>query len=112
MQANEEEGILVGADDKRSATPGDNDPMFANFTQQSDININVGANEAGAPATWDDSWDFHLQAGSPALTGGKTDFTPNFATNGITMVGLEGFVSNNTFTSPAPSEFFGAFGQE
>ena len=112
MQADEAEGILVGANDKRSAAAGDNDPMFANFTPQSDMNINVGANEAGAPATWNNSWDFHLKAGSPALTGGKTDFTPNFASAGITMQGLAGIVENNTFTSPAPSEYFGAFGQE
>lgn len=112
MQADEAEGILVGANDKRSAAAGDNDPMFVNFTPQSDMNINVGANEAGAPATWNNSWDFHLKAGSPALTGGKTDFTPNFASAGITMQGLAGIVENNTFTSPAPSEYFGAFGQE
>ena len=112
MQANEAEGILVGANDKRSATPGDNDPMFVNFTQQSDIDINVGANSTGAPATWNDAWDFHLQAGSPALTGGKTDFTRNFGSTGITMEGLAGIVENNTFTSPEPASYFGAYGQE
>ncbi len=112
MQADEAEGILVGDNDKRSASAGDNDPLFANFTQQSNININVGSNGDGAPMTWNNSWDFHLQAGSPALTGGKTDFTRNFGTAGITMTGLAGIVENNTFTSPAPAEYFGAFGQE
>lgn len=112
MQANDAGGIIVGDDDIRSSAPGDNDPLFANFTQQSDININVGSNNAGAPATWDSSWDFHLQAGSPALTGGKTDFTRNFGSTGITIEGLAGIVENNTFTSPAPAEYFGAYGQE
>ena len=112
MQADEAEGILVGEDDIRSEYAGDNDPMFVNFTQQDDININVGSNGEGAPATWNNNWDFHLQAGSPALTGGCTDFTPNFASTGITMEGLAGIVDNNTFTSPAPSEYFGAYGAE
>lgn len=56
MQADESEGILNGANDIMSATASDKDPLFANFTRQSDININVGGNGAGAPQTWDDAW--------------------------------------------------------
>ena len=111
MQADESEGILNGANDIMSATAGDKDPLFVNFTRQSDININVGANEAGAPQEWNDAWDFHLAAGSPALTGGNTSFTRHYA-NGLTFEGLEGIYSQTTFVSPAPSAFFGAFGSK
>ena len=111
MQADESEGILNGANDIMSATAGDKDPLFVNFTRQSDININVGANEAGAPQEWNDAWDFHLAAGSPALTGGNTSFARHYA-SGLTFEGLEGIYSQTTFVSPAPSAFFGAFGSK
>ena len=110
MQADAEEGILNSADDIMSATPGDMDPLFVNFTQQDDININVGGNAAGAPVEFNDSWDFHLSAGSPALTGGVTGFTRHFATEGLVFEGLKDR-GNDTFTSPDPQPFFGAFGQ-
>ncbi|MBO8440036.1 MAG: right-handed parallel beta-helix repeat-containing protein [bacterium] len=110
MQADAEEGILNSADDIMSATPGDMNPLFVNFTQQDDININVGGNAAGAPVEFNDSWDFHLSAGSPALTGGVTGFTRHFATEGLVFEGLQDR-GNDTFTSPDPQPFFGAFGQ-
>lgn len=111
MQPDESEGILNGANDIMSTTPGDKDPLFVNFTRQSNININVGGNEEGAPQEWNDAWDFHLAAGSPALTGGNTSFTRHFA-GGLTFEGLNGIYSQTTFTSPAPSAFFGAFGSK
>jgi len=46
-----------------------------------------------------------LGAGSPALTGGKTDFTRHFAASGITIDGTE-------YKSPAPAVYFGAFGEK
>ena len=111
MQADESEGILNGANDIMSATASDKDPLFANFTRQSDININVGGNGAGAPQTWDDAWDFHLAANSPALIGGKTSFARHFA-NGLTFEGLKGIYTQSTFSSPDPSSYFGAFGSK
>ena len=109
MAADEIEGVLVGANDKRGNAPGENDPLFANYTRQSNMNINVGSNGEGAPQTWNDSWDFHLSAGSPALTGGIVNFERNFS-EGIVMEGLAGIVANNTFVSPEPSSYFGAYG--
>lgn len=110
MTPNTDLGILSGADDIRSLQPGQNNPLFVNFTQQSNININVGGNADGAPVAFNDSWDFHLQAGSPALTGGTTNVPRHFGSQGITISGLQGILSNNVFTSPAPSTYFGAFG--
>jgi hypothetical protein len=48
-------------------------------------------------------WDFHLQTGSPALTGAKTDVAPYFISTGVTVNGI-------TYKSPAASAYFGAFG--
>ena len=110
MQPDAELGILRGADDIFSLTPGDKNPLFVNFTQQSNININVGGNADGAPVAYNDNWDFHLQAGSPALTGGSTNVPRHFGSEGITMTGLDGILSDNVFTSPVPSTYFGAFG--
>lgn len=108
MQADDKDGILNGADDIMSTTPGSNDPLFVNFTQQSDININVGGNAAGAPVTFDSSWDFHLSAGSPALSGAAADCPRHFAT-GLTFSGLKDRMVD-TYTSPASQPWFGAFG--
>ena len=45
--------------------------------------------------------DFHLKAGSPALTGAFTGFTPRIGT--LTIGGT-------TFTTPLPAGYYGAFG--
>ncbi len=113
MQGNDQEGIINGAQDVFSTSPGQYDPLFVNFTQQSNININTGADASGAPATFDTNWDFHLLAASPALKGGNTDFMRLFATNGITFDGLKNIDTDQiqiTYTSPAPASYFGAFG--
>ncbi|WP_194776763.1 hypothetical protein [Pararhodonellum marinum] len=87
--------------------PGDNDPMFVNydpsgftFSGNSSISTdplarNIDPIPAGA--------DFHLQADSPALTGGILDF--DFVHTSYQS--LDGALN---FSPPAPSEFFGAFG--
>lgn len=85
--------VVSGAHDMNSTTVGANDPKFVNY----DLN-NPKAN-----ATFNTSWNFHLQAGSPALTAGKTDFTPHFLSSGITIDGVE-------YKSPAPSAYVGAYG--
>lgn len=112
MQPDELEGILRGDNDINSTFAGDKDPLFANFTQQSDMDINCGGNNDQAPASYDENWDFSLSAGSQALTGGKTDFNRHFA-SALTFDGLSnGMYSTNSFVSPAPSVWFGAYGME
>lgn len=76
------------------------DPQFANF----DINTT-----SLTSYTYDDSWDFHLTAGSPALTGAyeanESTMAPLFGTTGLT-------VNGETYTTPAPQPYFGAYGAE
>ena len=54
---------------------------------------------------YNDAWDFHLSANSPALTGALTvaPFTPYFA-SGLTLGGI-------TYASPALAPYFGAYGK-
>ena len=85
--------VVRGAHDIAGATPGDKNPMFENYTLATDPNN----------ATFNTSWDFHLKAGSPALTGAKTDFARNYSTAGIAINGV-------TYKSPAPAIHFGALG--
>jgi hypothetical protein len=84
--------IVKGVNDIISAKAAENDPKFVNYPLTTGM-VN---------ATYDSNWDFHLQAGSPALTKGKTDFTRLFA-NGLVVNGV-------TYKSPAPAAFIGAFG--
>lgn len=112
MQASEKDGILNGANDIMSETAGDKDPLFANFTQQANVNINVSSNEGDVPQEFRNDWDFHLTANSPALNGATTAFNPHFATSGITFDGLKNILDNNTVTSPAPASYFGAYGKK
>ena len=75
------------------------DPMFVNY----DINGVALTNYI-----YDDSWDFHVQAGSPVLSGAydgnDASMAPYFGTTGLTLNG-------QTYTSPAPVARFGAFGE-
>ena len=84
--------IVKGVNDIISAKAAENDPKFVSYPLTTDMQN----------ASFNTSWDFHLQAGSPALTKGKTDFTRLFA-NGIVVNGV-------TYKSPAPANFIGAFG--
>ncbi|WP_229241068.1 right-handed parallel beta-helix repeat-containing protein [Dyadobacter sp. SG02] len=84
--------ILKGANDLISAKVGDNDPKFVNYPLTTD-NKN---------ATFNTAWDFHLQAGSPALGKGKTGFTRLYA-DGLVINGV-------TYKSPAPADYIGALG--
>lgn len=101
---------LIGNDDRTpipdsdvTGAPLENNPMFVNydptgfeFSESDNIHsLNIDPMPAGA--------DFHLQADSPALTGGTTDF--DFVHETYTT--LDGTL---TFTPAAPAEFFGAFG--
>ena len=75
------------------------DPMFVNYNLDSDP----------ASYSWDDSWDFHVQPGSPVLEGAYTPTDasrqPFFAAAGLT-------VNGRTYTSPAVQPWFGAYGVE
>ena len=57
--------------------------------------------------TFDNSWNFHVQAGSPVLTGAYSSFSgayaPYWGTTGLTVNGVE-------YKTPAPAARFGAFG--
>jgi len=86
--------VVYGVKDVSGTSAGDKDPKFVNFPFTSNPLLSFAFNT---------SWDFHLQAGSPALTGGKTDFIPYFSNTGVTVKGKE-------FKSPLPSAFFGAYG--
>jgi hypothetical protein len=86
-------GVLGGPNDINSTVVGANDPKFVNY----DLS-NPKAN-----ATFNTTWNFRLQTGSPALTAGTTSFTPHFITSGITIGGVE-------YKSPVPSAYIGAFG--
>jgi hypothetical protein len=86
-------GVVSATTDINSTTVGANDPKFVSY----DLN-NPKTN-----ATFNTSWNFHLQAGSPALNAGTTNFTPHFVSSGITIGGVE-------YKSPAPSAHIGAFG--
>lgn len=103
-QADAAKGQLLGASDKVSTSAGDKNPGFSNFTIQPTVDINAGTTKSGnVPQTYNNAWDFRLNAGSPALSGGTTTFTSHFATTGITIDGVE-------YKSPAPMVHFGAFG--
>ena len=73
------------------------DPKFVNYSLDTDP----------AGYSWDDSWDFHVQAGSPVLEGAYTPSDdsrqPFYAASGLT-------VNGQTYTSPSVQPWFGAFG--
>lgn len=112
MQLDPSNGILSGANDIMSVSAGDKNPMFTYFPQQANVNINVASNVGDVPAPYDEHWDFSLMEGSPALSNATTAFTPHFTTNGISMNGLVDILSDNRFYSPAPANYFGAYGKK
>ena len=94
--------VTNGENDVYSASAGDaaKDPKFENYS----INVVDLFEEV-----YDYAWDFHLQAGSPALTGANNSntgiYAPNFAAEGLTLNG-------KTYKSPFPSSYFGALGSK
>ena len=97
------EDYNVGIVDANSIIAAENDskdPLFVNF----DINATDLRSY-----DYDDAWNFHLQSGSPALTGAydgaDATLAPYFQTNGLTVGG-------ETYTSPAIQAQFGALGRE
>lgn len=79
---------------------GENNPQFVSW----DV-TNFDQEQSGKPelAQYPGEMDLRLKAGSPALTGGKTDFSPRLSS--LTVDG-------KTYEAPQPSAFFGAKGAE
>lgn len=105
MQADANQGIVNGKNDLMSTTAGDIDPLFANFTQQENIDINVSGNEGNAPQPFNTSWSFALKSNSPAKAGAATTVNPHFLNNGLTFSGLSGICENTYKSLPAPAQF-------
>ena len=100
--AHDEYDPLVDVNSKMAKSEEDAvelDPMFVNYEIDSDP-MNY---------TWDDSWDFHVEAGSPVLEGAYSPADdarrPFYATTGLT-------VNGKIYTSPAVQPWFGAYGTE
>lgn len=70
-------------------------PRFVNYPIDSDPSL----------YDWDESWDLHVEAGSPALEGAcpASEVETCFGTEGLT-------VNGQTYTSPAVANYFGAYG--
>ena len=101
--------------DIKSSVAAQLNPLFKNFKQSEKMNINceIDKVENGAPLAFDKSWNFDYQAGSPALSGGVTDFTPLFP-SGLPFFGMKqvNFLDKNNdqnyyFAAPLPSARFG-----
>ena len=80
-----------------------------------DINCEVDDPDKGSPLAFDKAWNFDLQQGSPALSGGVTDFARIFP-NGIPFFGMKkvNFLDsandqNYYFSAPLPQPRFGAW---
>ena len=103
--------------DIKSSVAGQLDPLFKSFRQSENMNVNCEVDdvEQGAPFAFDKAWNFTLQEGSPALSGGVTDFERIWP-NGIPFFGMKkvNFLDsqndqNYYFTAPLPSTRFGAW---
>lgn len=84
--------IIAGTNDIIGKTAGANDPKFVNYPLSTDVNN----------ATFNNTWNFSLQTGSPALGKGKTDIVRHHAA-GLVLNG-------STYKSPDPASYIGAFG--
>ena len=111
--------VMFYNSDIHSSQTGGNNPLFTNFSQnpKMDINCEVDDTTKGAPLAYNSSWNFYLQAGSPALGGGTTAANPIFA-DGLAFFGMKKVQFFNTdndqnyyFYSRPASAFFGAYGQ-
>lgn len=91
---------IVDEHSKVSASAGDTatDPKFVNYGFST---------VALDKYTYDNSWDFAVQAGSPVLTGAYSNFTGAY-TGYFQNTGL--VVGGTEYKTPAPAARFGAFG--
>lgn len=102
--------------DFHSAYAGDGNPMFANFSQNPNININCEVDDTskGAPLAFNKAWSFALQSNRSIFSGGVTDFNRIFP-QGLAFFGMKKVIfldsgndQNYYFTTPLPSSKFGA----
>ena len=103
--------------DIKSTVAGQLNPLFKSFRQSEKMDVNCEDDDVakGAPLAFDKAWDFNFQEGSPALSGGVTDFVRLFP-DGLVFKGLQkvnffnsGNAQNYTFIAPLPSARFGAW---
>lgn len=103
--------------DIKSSVAGQLNPLFKNFRQSDKMNVNCEVDdvEQGAPLPFDRTWNFNVQDGSPALSGGVADLQRIFP-NGLALFGMKkvNFLNsqddqNYYFTAPAPTTRFGAW---
>ena len=115
MAKDAELGIWFDTDIK-SSVAGQLNPLFKSFKQSEKMNINCEIDDVaqGAPLAFDKGWNFDYQAGSPALSGGVTDFVRLFP-QGLPFFGMKqvNFLDKNNdqnyyFAAPLPSARFGA----
>jgi len=115
MSKDAELGIWFDTDIK-SSVAGQLNPLFKSFKRSEKMNINCEIDDVaqGAPLAFDKSWNFDYQAGSPALSGGVTDFARLFP-QGLPFFGMKqvNFLDENNdqnyyFAAPLPSARFGA----
>lgn len=83
--------IVAGQHDVIGTKAGENDPKFINYPLSTPMDN----------PDFNNSWDFRVQPGSPAIGAGITNFVRNFA-EGLEMNGYR-------YDSPAPSSTIGAF---
>lgn len=94
------------ADTDVAGGPGENNPLFVNYDPTNFTfsgNSSIATDPLRVDITPMGDADFRLSANSPALTGGFTNF-PRVHNSYTTLDGTL------TFTPPAPSSFFGAYG--
>jgi len=92
----------AGQYDAAATVAASQDPMFVNFAVTTFNNAAAVAAEEPANENFPAAFDFRLKAGSPALTGGKTNFSP-YNSSPLSAGG-------KTYPAPAPAAYFGAFG--
>lgn len=90
--------------DAASTIANSEDPLFVNFTVSTFDDAAALAAEEPANEGFPDTYDFHLQSSSPALTAGYTGFSP-YNSSGLSADGI-------TYTSPDPSSYIGAYSTE
>lgn len=92
-------GDFETANDVSSTTVGENDPKFVSYTVTTfDYTTANNPDNITFPAA---NMDFRLQAGSPALAKGKTNFTTKYNSH---------TVDGTIYNVPPPSNFIGALG--
>lgn len=108
--------IIWNDNDIKSSVAGQLNPLLKNFKQSDKMNINCEIDnvQQGAPLAFDRSWNFNLQQGSPALSGGFTGIQRIFPT-GLAFFGMKKVIfldncndQNYYFAAPIPTTQFGA----